>query len=129
MQFAHFDDILCNSLEGADTDAIYLDFAKAFDKVDHQLLLKKLKAFGVTGKVFQWIESFLLDRDQYVAVNGVKSSVSKVITSRVPQGTVLGPILFIIFINDMNESIVSSILRSFADDTRILKAIHSYLST
>ena len=50
---AHFDDILCNSLEGADTDAIYLDFAKAFDKVDHQLLLKKLKAFGVTGKVFQ----------------------------------------------------------------------------
>ena len=123
---AHFDDILCNSLEGADTDAIYLDLAKAFDKVDHQLLLKKLKAFGVTGKVFQWIESFLLDRDQYVAVNGVKSSVSKVI-SGVPQGTVLGPILFIIFINDMNESIVSSILRSFADDTRILKAIHSYL--
>ena len=110
----------------ADTDAIYLDFAKAFDKVDHQLLLKKLKAFGVTGKVFQWIESFLLDRDQYVAVNGVKSAVSKVI-SGVPQGTVLGPILFIIFINDMNESIVSSILRSFADDTRILKAIHSYL--
>ena len=51
-------------LEGADTDGIYLDLAK----VDHQLLLKKLKAFGVTGKVFQWIESFLLDRDQYVAV-------------------------------------------------------------
>ena len=61
-----------------------------------------------------------------ITVNGVKSSVSKVI-SGVPQGTVLGPILFIIFINDMNESIVSSILRSFADDTRILKAIHSYL--
>jgi len=123
---AHFDDILCNSLEGADTDAIYLDFAKAFDKVDHQLLLIKLKAFGVTGKVYQWIESFLLDRDQYVAVNGVKSYVAKVL-SGVPQGTVLGPILFIIFINDMNESIVSSILRSFADDTRILKAIRSYL--
>ena len=56
----------------------------------------------------------------------MKSSVPKVI-SGVPQGSVLGPILFIIFINDMNESIVSSILRSFADDTRILKAIHSYL--
>ena len=51
----HFDDILCNPLEGSDTDAIYLDFAKALDNVDHQLLLKKLKAFEVTGKVYQWI--------------------------------------------------------------------------
>jgi len=123
---AHFDDVMCNALEGADTDAIYLDFAKAFDKVDHLLLLKKLQAFGVTGKVFEWIKSFLLDRDQYVAVNGVKSYLAKVL-SGVPQGTVLGPILFIIFINDMKESITSSILRSFADDTRILKAIFSYL--
>ena len=68
----------------------------------------------------------MLDRDQHVAVNGVKSSVAKVV-SGVPQGTVLWPILFIIFINDMNEFVLSSILRSFADDTRILKAIHSYL--
>jgi len=123
---AHFDNVMCNALEGAETDAIYLDFAKAFDKVDHLLLLKKLQAFGVTGKVFEWIKSFLLDRDQYVAVNGVKSYVAKVL-SGVPQGTVLGPILFIIFINDMEECVTSSILRSFADDTRIRKAIFSYL--
>ena len=118
----HFDDILSNRNEGKDTDAIYLDFEKAFDKVDHDLLLKKLTSYGIKGKLHTWIKAFLLNRTQVVAVDGVKSYPTVVI-SGVPQGTVLGPILFLIFINDINTCIEHSTIRFFADDTRLIKAI------
>ena len=119
---SHFDEVLHGLLEDKDTDSIYLDYAKAFDKVDHNLLIKKLERYGLPPIITNWITSFLKNRSQTVVVNG-KHSIAALIISGVPQGTVLGPILFIIFINDMHLSIKASTVRLFADDSRILKSI------
>ena len=118
----HFDEVLQNYLDGSDTDCIYLDYAKAFDKVDHGLLIRKLKNYGVNPKMIDWVESFLTGRFQQVAVNGVLSTAA-LILSGVPQGTVLGPILFLIFINDITSCICNCTMRCFADDTRIMRRI------
>ena len=118
------DDIVQGLVNNADTDAIYLDFANAFDKVDHRLLLLKMKRMGFHEKLIKWIESFLTNRKQCVLLDGV-SSLTAVILSGVPQGTVLGPLLFILFINDMKLCVTGSIIRFFADDTRILRHIYS----
>ena len=120
----HVDDVIQSMLNGNEHDVVYLDFAKAFDKVDHEILLNKLKAFGITGKLFSWIKQFLVDRNQFVTVNGVKSFLAFVI-SGVPQGSVLGPILFIIYIDDLKDCLNSSSASSFADDTRLSKEISS----
>ena len=121
---AHIDNILHNALEGSDTDVIYLDFQKAFDKVDHEILLQKLKNHGITGNLFNWLEEYLKNRPQIVVVEG-QHSYEATVKSGVPQGTVLGPILFLIYINNLQECIVESTLSSFADDTRIKKKINS----
>ena len=118
----HFDDICSGLVEGKDTDSIYLDYAKAFDRVDHRLLILKLKRYNFHPMLIRWISSFLLNRTQEVVINGTHSC-RKDIISGVPQGTVLGPVLFIIFINDLERKIGSSNIRFFADDTRISKQI------
>ena len=103
----HFDDIIESLSNDDDMDAIYLDYAKAFDKVDHQLLLSKLQLYGFHSKIIRWIESFLTNRSQQAIVDG-HMSITAPIISGVPQGTVLGPILFLIFINDI-ATVVSHI--------------------
>ena len=103
---------------------VYLDFAKAFDKVDHGILLKKLADMGVGKELLQWIRDFLTLRKQKVEVNGCFSRESEV-RSGIPQGSVLGPLLFPIFIADIDKDVSSSKIASFADDTRMLKEIKS----
>ena len=89
-------------------DVILLDFSKAFDVVPHHRLLMKLYMYGITGKTHRWIEDILGSRTQEVVVNGSKSEHGMV-KSGVPQGTVLGPLLFLIYINDIESQITSSI--------------------
>ena len=102
--------------EGSGLDIIYLDYKKAFDTVPHQKLLQKLKALKLGDVLTKWIEQFLLGRQMRVHVNGSFSSWIDVI-SGVTQGSVLGPLLFLIFVNDLSDWVKSSILM-FADDTK-----------
>ena len=120
-----YDRILQNNITCPETgtDAIYLDFSKAFDKVDHGVLLHKLLDLKIKGEVGSWIAEFLSRRRQFVRVQGHESSMSDVISS-VPQGTVLGPALFLILMLDINAGVKSNII-CFADDTRLLRAIKS----
>ena len=104
-------------------DAAYLDFRKAFDSVPHKRLLSKLYGYGVRGKALKWITSFLSNRSQYVNVNNNCSDKVNV-TSGVPQGSVLGPSLFIYFINDLPD-VVTCLIKIFADDTKAYMPIRS----
>ena len=97
---------------------MYLDFAK----VDHEILIRKLELFGIKGKLLAWIKDFLLNRQQLVTVFGVHSVLTLVL-SGVPQGSVLGPILFLIYIDDLQSCLEGSNSGSFADDTRLNKTI------
>ena len=95
-------------------DMAILDFTKAFDKVPHKRLIHKLKYYGITNPISSWIESFIAGRTQQVVINGSASKPIKV-TSGVPQGTVLGPLLFFLYINDLPNNLTSNV-RLFADD-------------
>ena len=109
-----FDDVLESLTNNAEFDSIYLDYAISFAKVDHKLLIKKLHLYGIHPKIVSWIESFLTDRKQAVVVDG-RLSVFAAIISGAPQGTVLGSILVLTFINDIEHTISSSIVRCSAD--------------
>ena len=99
-----------------------MSFAKAFDKVDFNVLLLKLENIGVKGKLHNCIKSFITERTQSVVVKEYKSKAVNV-TSGVPQGSVLGPLLFFVLMMDIDKNLKFSILKSFADDTRVAKRI------
>ena len=107
---------------GDAVDVIYTDFSKAFDSVPHQRLLKKMESLGITGNILSWVKAFLSDRKQCVRVDDKLSNWITVI-SGIPQGSVLGPILFVIFINDMPK-MVKSMCQLFADDAKIFRSVH-----
>ena len=107
--------------EGGAIDAIYTAFMKAFDKVLHKRLINKLKSYRISDQTCLWIRNFLSNRKQRVEVNGELSQWHNV-TSGIPQGSVLGPILFVVFINDLPDCVDSEVFM-FADDTKLYRTI------
>jgi len=120
----HYCDIFETLQEGSRIDTIFLDFSKAFDKVNHDILLQKVAKHKIKGKIGIWLQEFLNNRKYRVVANGEKSDIQDVL-SGVPQGTVLAALLFIIMISDIDEKVKNSIIRCFADDTKVSSKIKS----
>lgn len=114
-------DLFCAADRSSVIDCVFIDFAKAFDTVCHKLLLSKLNSINLDVNILKWLECFLSNRTQYVVANGFISTHCSV-TSGVPQGSVLGPLLFLIYINDLPNTL-SSTIRLFADDCVIYREI------
>ena len=115
-----FDKLLSNDT----VDSLYIDYAKAFDKVDHSILMQKLELYGVSDEYLVWIKSFLTNRKQVVFINNACSYEVEVV-SGVPQGSVLGPLFFITSTNDLPDHISHCSLLSFADDTKLVLPINT----
>jgi len=110
-------------IEGFGIDVLYLDYRKAFDSVPHKRLLEQLKSYGISGKLLRWIQSFLEERLMRVGIICSFSDWIKVL-SGVPQGSVLGPRLFLLFVNDLRDWVKNS-MRMFADDVKTWSAIRT----
>ena len=115
-----------NDTQTLSTDVIYFDFSKAFDSVNHDLILHKLKyEYAIDGSLLKFLMNYLGEREQSVVLDGIKSS-SKPVLSGVPQGSILGPILFVLFINDLPQGISEDThLALYADDTKIWRSIRN----
>ena len=110
--------------DGKQVDMIYMDKPKAFDKVNNGSLLQKLQNFGFGGSVLQWFSSYLMGRYQRVTVLGETSDPLPV-SSREPKSSILGPMLFLIYVTNLPDSVLTSHVAMFADDTKIYKEIKS----
>jgi len=118
------DDWTRNFDNGVSTDIVYLDYSKCFDKVCHNKLLYKLSKYGITGSAYNWLRNFITGRVQHVKINS-STSPAMPVRSGVPQGTVLGPILFLCYSADMPAVVENSKLSIYADDTKLYKEIYS----
>jgi hypothetical protein len=114
-------------VSGNEIDLLYLDFAKDFDSVSHSKLLFKLKSFGISGPLLNWFADYLHNRKQRVVIEGVSSSFLNV-KSGVPQSSVIGPLLFILYVSDLPEVTKNSTVARFADDNKCYRAIHAFTS-
>ena len=117
-----FDNIMHMLDSNSSVSMVYLDFSKAFDEVDHGILLHKLRAVGITGNIGIWLLHFLTDRSHCVRLPGVISE-DHLVLSGVPQGTVLGPLRFLIMISDIDKDASATKLGSFAYDTRLYSSV------
>ncbi len=104
--------------EGSAVDLIYLDFSEAFDSFNHRLLLDKLRGYGIAPIVISWVERFLSRRTFHVNVNGTLSQMDEAING-VPKGSVIGPILFVIYVNDLPDRLLADSL-FYADDVKLI---------
>ena len=120
-----FDDWLTNLDENLGTDILYLDFTKAFDCISHTHLLYKLEHYGIKGKLLRWLSAFLRNRRQRVVSQQTFSNWEPII-SGVPQGALLSPTLFLLYINDLPAEVESSV-KLFADDTKIYRTIYYHV--
>ena len=124
----HQDEILRMLEQGENVDVIYTDFEKAYEKVSHTKLQEKMKVkYGITGKLAKWLRNFFEERKQIVLIEETKSEESEVISGAV-QGSVLGPVFFLMFIGDITEDIEAS-TKLFVDDAKVKKQIKTFYNS
>lgn len=121
-----FNEFITSSMDdGMQVDVVYTDYSKAFDRIDHNILIRKLQHMGIHGDLLRWFSSYIENRTQAVVLHNYRSSWVS-IPSGVPQGSLLGPLLFVIYVNDIDSCFQSSKLLCFADDMKIYSSISSF---